>query len=139
MYKRRKGLTLIEIVIYMGLLTTIMMIAGISFSYIRNKIQEVRIEEEIARVKVFLNKQLLDSSKTANGKKIYLREQEIEENKTKEIIKLIHSTIDVKNSLGTGIGINQGKFSEKNFKIKLKDKNKGVYIIEMCRSCGKIH
>lgn len=139
MYKRRKGLTLIEIVIYMGLLTTIMMIAGISFSYIRNKIQEVRIEEEIARVKVFLNKQLLDSSKTANGKKIYLREQEIEENKTKEIIKLIHSTIDVKNSLGTGIEINQGKFSEKNFKIKLKDKNKGVYIIEMCRSCRKIH
>ncbi|MGL4761536.1 MAG: pilus assembly FimT family protein [Sarcina sp.] len=136
MYK--KGVTLIETIVYLALLSVVSMIFIGSISYYKEKQREVAYEREVESVKQFLILKCIESSKEESGKQIGISKNQLYEKGTGERVKISMLEFDLSNLIDKEILIHGGIIT-KNFKLKLKGAEETVYTIESCTGCKKVH
>lgn len=137
MYKK-KGITLIETVVYLALLSAVSMIFMGSMSYYKQKQRELAYQREIERVKEFIILQIIKSSNEGSFKQLGITKDQVYDRTTKEGVKLSFWKIDTGSLIEKQIVIHKGKI-EKNFKLILKGDKNDTYEIQNCTRCGKIH
>ncbi|MGL4451483.1 MAG: prepilin-type N-terminal cleavage/methylation domain-containing protein [Sarcina sp.] len=136
MYK--KGVTLIETVVYLALLSVVSLIFMGSVSYYKSKQKKIAYERELESVKEFIILKTIESS----NKKLYnplgVAKNQIYDKNTKDSVKLSFLEINTGNFLNKEIVIQNGEIKN-DFKIILEDDGKVVYEIQSCTRCKKMH
>ena len=137
MYKK-KGITLIETVVYLALLSVVSMIFMGSTSYYKQKQREFSYNREIENVKEFIILQLIKSTNENSTKTFSIKKNQIYDKETKERVKLSFLEIDTGSLKVKEFIINKGKIQE-NFTLILKGDRNDIYEIQSCTRCKKMH
>lgn len=135
MYKKKKGVTLLETVVYLALLSIITSIFCLNSTYFENRKKDVEIDNELLIIKEFLIKKQLEAVNTKSEKYIFIGiEKDIiyDEESRKDSINL--KALDIIDTRNTNqININSiGEFKGKNGEmyIELKDYKNNEYIFK---------
>lgn len=136
MYKR--GVTLIETVVYLALLSVVSLIFMGSISYYKQKQKEIIYERELDGIKQFIIFNSIDSSNNKSFKQLGITKNQIYDRETGERVKLSLLEINTQKLIDKTIVIQNGEIT-KNFKLLLEDDGEVVYAIENCTRCKKMH
>lgn len=121
MYKKKKAMTLMEVVIYLGLLSIIVTLFPLSTMYLKKQEKKMKIKDELLEIEQFiLESKLICRDYNVEGEVIYIAEED----------KLIHvgpegnEELNLKNlkaRRGFEIRINQNGFINKNISVTFLD------------------
>ena len=136
MYK--KGITLIETVVYLALLSVVSMIFMGSIYYYKQKERELSYNREIENVKEFIILQVVKSTNENSTKTFGIVENQIYDKKTKERVKLLSWKIDTGNLISKEFHIIKCKLDH-SFKLTLKGDKNDTYEIQVCKKCQRLH
>ena len=132
---KRRGVTLLETIIYLGLLSVVALIATMNISNLmekRMKNEAISEFEEINKAIILesikCRKQGIDSSVNFNKEYITIGEKN----------KIEFENLEVMSSVNSYYLKRNGQF-DKDFKIEFKDNGGEVYKIIGCKKCGEIH
>ncbi|WP_297519113.1 Tfp pilus assembly protein FimT/FimU [uncultured Clostridium sp.] len=134
----KKGVTLIETVVYLALLSVVSLIFMGSISYYKQKQREIAYEREIESVKQFIILECIDSSNKNLVKQIGITKNQLYNKSSGERVKVSSLEIALDELIDKQFMINNGEIT-KSFKLKLKGREEEVYIIESCTTCKKMH
>ena len=134
----KKGVTLIETVVYLALLSVVSMIFLGSIVYYKNKQREVAYERELESVKQFIILMCIESSNEESLKQIGITKNQLYEKGGDSRVKLSSLEVDIDKFINKEILIHGGVIT-KNFILDLKDEEGVVYTIESCTGCKKLH
>lgn len=139
MFKKKKGVTLIEAILYLSLLSVVFSIAFISFSYIRNRHVEIVNEDELSKIKQFFIIETVESSKTEEAEQILFEKNSIYAKKSKRRVQFSNLRLKTESMIGTSFDISRDGLFNKSFNIQLIDKRGEIYNISSCTKCKKLH
>ncbi|MGL4655367.1 MAG: pilus assembly FimT family protein [Sarcina sp.] len=134
----KKGVTLIETVVYLALLTVVSLIFMGSISYYKQRQREVAYERELESIKEFIILQTIKSNNEKSLKRLNIAKNQIYDRDTKEQVKLSSLEINVEELVNKQILIQKGEITQ-SFILTLKGDDKIVYKIQNCTSCKKLH
>lgn len=137
MYKK-KGTSLLEILIYIGLFSIIMNISIIGFINIRKNIIQTNINSEIDDIKKFIFLEIMNNRGLYNTSYIKLDEKNNSINGSNSNFKLTNLKINFRDHTQSQFKIHNG-YIVTGLKIVLRDQENNKYEIRGCESCDKMH
>lgn len=132
---KKKGTTLIEIIVYLGLLSVVTLIVGININYLNTRKIQMRARSEFNDINNTLKIETLDVIKKNSGSKVSVKEDYIKIGEEK--IELNYLDLKFSKSHSYNI-LKNGKFAT-DFEISFTDETGEEYMIIECKKCGKFH
>ncbi|WP_066872991.1 hypothetical protein [Clostridium mediterraneense] len=132
---RKKGTTLVELVLYLSLLGVISLIFFTGNNFKKQK-EEISIDEELLEIKSFIVKNKMDAQNEKVPKNLIVRDNYIslEGNKKNRL-----DFVNISNTSDLVININSNGKVVNSFTLLLKDKDKNTYKVRSYWRSGVVY